>query len=394
MPSNPHFYPLSLSPSLSSTIVVVPPFPVTKYPSESPTTSTSPTTSPTLSPTTSPTSSPTLSPTSSPTPGPGVCIPTNATAVPQTRNLQGIPYPWELHLQGQTSSTASCSEYQACKGAGSQGGSIGIISNSCNGEGACSLVAHNNGRINRITSSSCNNKGSCANAATDGGYIDRIQASCNGQGACNNAGRNNGDISVISSNCNTNGDDYNTDACGALVNNDSVIEYTYTTKKATVNAQITLENIDVPTDEAEKALYIEALEQTIYDLVTLEPGSGNLQSVKVISVDGIAVRRRELLLRHLTGSKVSVEFELVFSKEEVCIGGDLDCASKNDASMNAILSDVEAKTAVLADADALQSALQNSGNPFLQGVTVVEVQVDPPVTTSESGTVVGVSLYC
>jgi len=268
-------------------------------------------------------------------------------------------------------------------------------------------MAHNNGRIGRITSSSCNNEGSCANAAADGGDITSIQASCNGQGACNNAGRNNGDISLISSKCNIDGDDYNVDACGALVDNDSDIEYTYTTNKGTFNAQITLENIDVPTDETEKALYIAALEQTIYDYTWayLPLGSGSLQRVDVISIDGQAVRRRELLLRHLTGSKVSVEFELVFSKEEVCIREDfgtllanrhnsLKCASKNETSMNAILSDIKAKTAALADTDALQSALQNSGNPFLQGVTVVEVQVDPvPVTTSESVTVVGVSLY-
>lgn len=276
-------------------------------------------------------------------------------------------------------------------------------------------MAHNNGRIGRITSSSCNNEGSCANAAADGGDITRIQASCNGQGACNNAGRNNGDISLISSKCNINGDDYNTDACSVptaeptnppvLADNDSVIEYTYTTNKATFNAQITLENIDVPTDEAEKASYIQALEETIYGLITLPPGGGSLWYVDVIAIDGEAVRRRELLLRHLTGSKASVEFELVASRENVCSGGDLgtlmanrlhmlNCASKNEASMNAILSDIKAKTAALADTDALQSALQNSGNPFLQGVTVVEVQVDPiPVTTSESVTVVGVSLY-
>ena len=320
--------------------------------------------------------------------------------MPQTRSIP--PYPWERILQDQT---GSCNEYQACKGAGSQGGSIGIIANSCNAGGACELMAHNNGRIGRITSSSCNNEGSCANAAADGGDITSIEASCNGQGACNNAGRNNGTISLISSKCNIEGDDYNTDACGVVVDNDSDIEYTYTTNKGTFSAQITLENIDVPTDEAEKALYIEALEQTIYGLLTLPKGKGSLWYVNVISINGEAVRRRELLLRHLTGSKVSVEFELVASKEEVCIREDfgtllanrlhrLKCASKNETSMNAILSDIKAKKAALADTDALQSALQNSGNPFLKGVTVVDVQVDPvPVTTSESVTVVGVSLY-
>lgn len=233
-------------------------------------------------------------------------------------------------------------------------------------------------------------------AAADGGEIVNIEASCNAPGACNSAGRNNGDISVISLKCNIDGDDYNADACEALVDNNSDIEYTFTTTKGTYVAQITVTNIDVPTDEPEKALYIEALEQVLYDYTWANqpPGTGSLRSVNILSINGDLVRLRELLLRHLTGSKVSFEFEIVYSKEDVCIKGDLDCASKNDASMNAILADIKAKTE---DTDALQSALQNSGNSFFQfqGATVVEVQVDPdPFTTSESVTVVGVSLYC
>ena len=96
----------------------------------------------------------------------------------------------------------SCKDREACyyAHAGSDGGSIKSMVDSCNGKYACNRVAMFDGTIGNIIGS-CNEDHACASAAFFVGTIGNIIGSCNDRYACNDAAFLYGSIGDITESC-------------------------------------------------------------------------------------------------------------------------------------------------------------------------------------------------
>ena len=76
----------------------------------------------------------------------------------------------------------SCIGKRSCQDTARDYGSINSITSSCNGASSCQNAAYY-GVINSI-STSCNAFQSCKGAGSDGGYVEFITDSCNADNAC------------------------------------------------------------------------------------------------------------------------------------------------------------------------------------------------------------------
>ena len=82
-----------------------------------------------------------------------------------------------------------------------------------------------------------------------------------------------------------------------------IIEYTLTTTTGIVTFALALGDITIPSDENEKAAFVESLESTIAALVSASLGLGTdvgtltMIAIRVISIGGVPVRQRLLRRR-------------------------------------------------------------------------------------------------
>ena len=164
-----------------------------------------------------------------------------------------------------------------------------------------------------------------------------------------------------------------------------IIEYIRTTVTTVVTSTISLGDINVPTDETEKAELVGTLEETIFDMLLDTLGS-DLQEVRILSIGGDPVRRS--LLRNsddrLLSSSADVIYEVVI--QNLCSD---NCESTTDVA-NQVVNQV---TAATSDTTNMESVIQGSGNTALSSVTVQGSTVDQKDVTSSSETIVGVSCF-